>query len=164
MQLTKNLSEHAIQVSTQLKEPKWLLDYRLRNVELLNVLQTEKSSYTDMGKLDGLMQNALGKTGKVKIEVKGKGYSKLSDSAVQEKVKAALGKEVPGSRIEAFNNAFFTEGFFVDADGSAEVRIESFGNAMVKAIFNATGEKTEINEAILGGPESMFYNNNVIVA
>ena len=164
MQLTKNLSEHAIQVSTQLKEPKWLLDYRLRNVELLNVLQTEKSSYTDMGKLDGLMQNALGKTGKVKIEVKGKGYSKLSDSAVQEKVKAALGKEVPGSRFEAFNNAFFTEGFFVDADGSAEVRIESFGNAMVKAIFNATGEKTEINEAILGGPESMFYNNNVIVA
>src|SRR3989344_1744278 len=101
MQLTKNLSEHAIQISTQLKEPKWLLEYRLKNLELLNVIPVEKSIYTDMKKLDELMQNTLGKTGNAKIDIKGNAhFSKISDEAVQEKVRSCLDKEVPGSRAE----------------------------------------------------------------
>ena len=109
----KNLAEQAKEISGQLKEPKWLLEYRLKNLELLNAIPVEKSSYTDMKKLDELMQDAAGKSGRAKIDVKGAAvFSKISDAAVQGKVKSALDREVPGSRAEAFPNAFFSEGFF----------------------------------------------------
>jgi len=164
MQLTKNLLQQATEISKHLKEPEWLLEYRLKNLEMLNVLQPEKSIYTDMKKLDELMQNAAGKNGKAKIEIKGNtSFSKISDAAVQEKVKSCLDREIPRSRAEVFTNAFFTEGFFAEVEGSTGVKIEGFGNAIIKGIFSAIGEKAEISETILGSPESIFYNNNVVV-
>ena len=78
-------------------------------------------------------------------------------------MKSALDKEVPGSRAEPFTNAFFSWGFFADVKGSAEVKIVGSGNVIIKGIFSAIGEKSEINETIIGNPESIFYNNNVVV-
>ena len=165
MQLMKNLAEQAKEISGQLKEPRWLLEYRLKNLELLNAIPVEKSGYTDMKRLDELMQDAAGKSGRAKIDVKGAAvFSKISDAAVQGKVKSAIDREVPGSRAEAFTNAFFTEGFFAEVSGSTEVEIGSSGNAIVKGIFSAAGEKAEVNETISGNPESIFYSSSIVVA
>lgn len=164
MQITKNFAELAVEISKQLKEPKWLLDYRLKNIEMLNALQIEKSMYTDMKKLDALMLGSAGRNGKVKMGFRGGGsFAKITDTGVQEKVKSCLDKEVPGSRHEAFTNAFFTEGFFADVRGKAEVEIESSGDAILKGIYFAEGENVEVSETILGSPESIFYNGNLIM-
>ena len=161
-------------LSEKLKEPKWLLEYRLKNAKIAEQKPLKKSVYLNLAQLEKLLKEPTSNEFAMpkKFEQNGVRVFSWNDALrkIPDKLKMVLEKEhAPKDQFEAFINAWFGCGFVILAD-------EKFrgGTVSFESVFseNAAGKIAVIVENIDGeisffeqvrGKERLLLNETVFL-
>ena len=171
------LAHRAGEISKERKEPGWLLEYRLRNAEVLSRMPLKKSPYSDLEKLDSFLEapqssSSMGKLPEVdssgaRVFTLAEGVSKFPGL-----VKKAVESEAqPLEQYEAFANAFFTSGFVIAVSGSGKAAsvvewVSKVAKGQPMKAFVIVGENlrnVQMVEHVKGSGEGIFYSQGVVI-
>ena len=161
-------------LSEKLKEPKWLLDYRLKNAKVFDEKPLKKSMYLNIALLEQLLKEPASAEFELPKAPKLAGASVFTwEEALRkipDKLRAALEQEhAPKDQFEAFINAWFNCGFVIVAGKKSDGGMVSFESVFsensvgkIAVIIEDNQEEISFFEEVRG-KEMLLLNETVFL-